>query len=108
VEELFCVQLALPCREPSASRTSACGLRSVVAPEPRTGRPILLANKLSHVIARDTVARCVARRVMTAESLEPFDRRDPIESACNQIRSATEEAYFYAGLAFGVTMTSSV
>jgi hypothetical protein len=42
------------------------------------------------------------------ESLEPFDRRDPIESACNQIRSVTEEAYFYAGLAFGVTMTSSV
>ena len=27
------------CREPSASRTSACGLRSVVALEPRTGRP---------------------------------------------------------------------
>jgi hypothetical protein len=32
-----------------------------------------------------------------------FAQRDPIESALNQVRSASEEAYFYAGLAFGVT-----
>src|SRR3954462_14880106 len=38
-------------------------------------------------------------------SVEAFDRRDAIESAHNQIRSVTEEAYFYAGLAFGITMT---
>ena len=50
-------------------------------------------------------ARMELRKAL--ESIEPFDRRDPIESACNQMRSVTEEAYFYAGLAFGVTMTSS-
>ena len=40
-------------------------------------------------------------------TVEAFDRRDAIESAHNQIRSVTEEAYFYAGLAFGITMTST-
>ena len=40
-------------------------------------------------------------------SIEPFDQRDAIESAHSHVRSVTEEAYFYAGLAFGVTMTSS-
>jgi hypothetical protein len=40
-------------------------------------------------------------------SVEPFDQRDAIESAHVHVRSVTEEAYFYAGLAFGVTMTSS-
>jgi hypothetical protein len=39
-------------------------------------------------------------------TVEPFDRRDAIESAHNQIRSVSEEAYFYAGLAFGVTWTA--
>ena len=32
-----------------------------------------------------------------------FAQRDPIESAVNHVRSASEEAYFYAGLAFGLT-----
>ncbi len=32
-----------------------------------------------------------------------FAQRDPIESALNRVRSASEEAYFYAGLAFGLT-----
>jgi hypothetical protein len=32
-----------------------------------------------------------------------FAQRDPIESALNHVRSAAEEAYFYAGLAFGLT-----
>jgi hypothetical protein len=32
-----------------------------------------------------------------------FAQRDPIESALNHVRSASEEAYFYAGLAFGLT-----
>jgi hypothetical protein len=41
-------------------------------------------------------------------NVEAFDRRDAIESAHNQIRSVTEEAYFYAGLAFGITMTSDL
>jgi hypothetical protein len=41
-------------------------------------------------------------------NVEAFDRRDAIESAHNQIRSVTEEAYFYAGVAFGITMTSAL
>jgi hypothetical protein len=36
--------------------------------------------------------------------VEPFARRDPIESAHNHVRAVSEEAYFYAGLAFGVTL----
>jgi hypothetical protein len=40
-------------------------------------------------------------------TVEPFDQRDAVESAHNQIRTATEEAYFYAGLAFGITMTAA-
>lgn len=32
-----------------------------------------------------------------------FAQRDPIESAHNHVRAASEEAYFYAGLAFGLT-----
>jgi hypothetical protein len=35
--------------------------------------------------------------------VEEFARRDPIESAHNHVRAASEEAYFYAGLAFGLT-----
>jgi hypothetical protein len=40
------------------------------------------------------------------EIVEPFDRRDPIELAHGHIRAITEEAYFYAGLAFGVTLST--
>jgi hypothetical protein len=32
-----------------------------------------------------------------------FAQRDPIETAHNRVRAASEEAYFYAGLAFGLT-----
>jgi hypothetical protein len=38
--------------------------------------------------------------------VEPFDQRDPIESAHGHVRAVSEEAYFYAGLAFGVTLTA--
>jgi hypothetical protein len=40
--------------------------------------------------------------------VENFDRRDAIESAHNQIRSVSEEAYFYTGLAFGITIASAL
>jgi len=32
--------------------------------------------------------------------------RDHVESACSQFQAASDEAYFYAGLAFGVTIAS--
>jgi hypothetical protein len=38
------------------------------------------------------------------KAVEPFDRRDAIESAHNGVRSVDDEAYFYAGLAFGTTL----
>jgi hypothetical protein len=37
-------------------------------------------------------------------AVQSFAERDAIESTYLQIRSATDEAYFYAGLAFGVTL----
>lgn len=38
--------------------------------------------------------------------VEPFAQRDPIESAHGHVRSVAEEAHFYAGLAFGVTLAT--
>jgi hypothetical protein len=46
-------------------------------------------------------ARAEFRKAL--EGVEPFDRRDPIESAHNQVRTVAEEAYFYAGLAFSAS-----
>jgi hypothetical protein len=36
--------------------------------------------------------------------VEPFAKRDEIETAANQLRSVSDRAQFYAGLAFGVTL----
>jgi hypothetical protein len=38
----------------------------------------------------------------------PFEQRDAIASAQNRIHIASDEAYFYAGLAFGVTLVDFV
>ena len=35
--------------------------------------------------------------------LERFEQREPIESAVNHVQAASDEAHFYAGVAFGVT-----
>jgi hypothetical protein len=37
-------------------------------------------------------------------AVESFGQRDPIESAESHLRAVSDEAYFYAGLAFGVTL----
>lgn len=47
-------------------------------------------------------ARREVREALNA--IEPFGQRDPIESAQNHLRAVSDEAYFYAGLAFGVTL----
>ena len=47
-------------------------------------------------------ARSELRGALTA--IESFAQRDPIESAQNHLRAVSDEAYFYAGLAFGVTL----
>jgi hypothetical protein len=38
--------------------------------------------------------------------VEAFDQRDPIESAHSHLRSVEDEAYYYAGLAFGIVPAS--
>jgi hypothetical protein len=40
------------------------------------------------------------------DAVASFDQRDPIESAQNHLRAVSDEAYFYAGLAFGVTLAN--
>lgn len=47
-------------------------------------------------------ARAEFRKALAA--IEPFDRRDAIESAHTRVRTVGEDAYFYAGLAVGITM----
>jgi hypothetical protein len=37
-------------------------------------------------------------------AVEPFAKRDEIESAVNHLMTVSDNAYFYAGLAFGVTL----
>jgi hypothetical protein len=39
--------------------------------------------------------------------VEPIERRDPIDVAHAHVRSVAEEAYFYAGVAFGVTLSNA-
>lgn len=46
-----------------------------------------------------------ALRVRLA-GVEPFATRDEIASAANHVRIVSDLAYFYAGLAFGVTFAS--
>jgi hypothetical protein len=36
--------------------------------------------------------------------VEPFAKRDEIESAANHLQTISDQAHFYAGLAFGVTL----
>jgi hypothetical protein len=37
--------------------------------------------------------------------VELFEHRDPIESAHNHIHTISDAVYYYAGLAFGITLT---
>ena len=50
-------------------------------------------------------ARTEFRKALAA--VEPFDRRDAVESAHPHVRSIGEDAYFYAGLAVGITMMTA-
>lgn len=38
------------------------------------------------------------------KAVELFDSRDPIETAHNHVHAVSESAYYYAGLAFGITL----
>lgn len=49
--------------------------------------------------ARDEIKRAL-------DAVKEFNERDAIETAYNAFRDLSERAYFYAGLAFGVTLAS--
>jgi hypothetical protein len=49
-------------------------------------------------------ARAELRKALAG--VESLDRRDPIEVAHAHVRGVAEEAYFYAGVAFGVTLSA--
>jgi hypothetical protein len=44
----------------------------------------------------------------TLAAVEPFAKRDAIESAANRVRTVSDLAYFSAGFAFGVTFADIV
>ena len=59
-------------------------------------------------VAKRYLAWDEARREVRAAlaAIETFELRDPIETAENHLRAVSDEAYFCAGLAFGVTLAS--
>jgi hypothetical protein len=59
-------------------------------------------------IAKEHLGLVEARKEFRREldRLGPLETIDPVESAHNQILSVSDEAYFYLGLAFGVTLAS--
>ncbi len=52
-------------------------------------------------------ARSALRKALDTVAL-PIERRDEIERATLEIQSASDTAYFYAGLAFGLAFSSYV
>jgi hypothetical protein len=48
------------------------------------------------------VARAEVKEALSA--IESFEVRDPIESAYNHLQSVYDDAYYYAGLACGITL----
>ena len=76
------------------------------------GRFVPNAEQVSGLIeqvARRHFGLAAARRELRAalKVVEQFEQREPIESATNQVHAASDAAYFYAGVAFGVTLASS-
>jgi hypothetical protein len=69
-------------------------LRDQIAPSPTA---ILAKEHLDWEKARGEVRAALS-------AVQSFELRDPIESAENHFRSVSDEAYFYAGLTFGITI----
>jgi hypothetical protein len=57
-------------------------------------------------VARKHLGFTEARRAFTQsiKSMEPLERRDRIDSAATALQAVSDEAHFYAGIAFGVTV----
>jgi hypothetical protein len=60
------------------------------------------------VVAKRHLALGRARQEFRAalSAVEPFGQRDAVESAQNRVQTASDEAYFYAGVAFGVVLVN--
>jgi hypothetical protein len=73
--------------------------RGVLAPDPDLYRPIEDFAK-AHLDFADAKKEFHA----ALERVKRLKRRDAIESAANRVLSASDTAYYYAGLAFGLTL----
>jgi hypothetical protein len=73
--------------------------RGVLAPDPELYKPIADLAK-AHLDFADAKKEFHA----ALEHVKKFKRRDAIESAANRVQSASDTAYYYAGLAFGLTL----
>jgi hypothetical protein len=60
-------------------------------------------------VAREHLGLDEARKELrdALKAVERFDLRDPIECAVSHVLSVSDEAHFYAGLAFGITLADS-
>jgi hypothetical protein len=61
-------------------------------------------------VAKQHLALGLARKDFdnTLNIVVAFEQRDAIESAQNAVQAVCEKAYFYAGLAFGVTLADQL
>jgi hypothetical protein len=61
---------------------------------------------LAERMARECLDKDEARREFNEalKGVTDFHQRDAIETAVNRMLSVSDEAYFYAGLAFGITL----
>jgi hypothetical protein len=63
-----------------------------------------LYNAIDRIARKHLRLRIASKEFYRATSaVEPFTQRDEIESAANHFRTVSDLAYFYAGLAFGIT-----
>jgi hypothetical protein len=62
--------------------------------------------RLAERMARECLDKDQARRELSEAlyAVADFHQRDAIETAVNHMLSVSDEAYFYAGIAFGLTM----
>jgi hypothetical protein len=99
--------------EDSGNRDRASALRDLgqVALTTIPNRGVFVAHANDIEIAIERIARshlglAEARREFrdATRVIESFRQRDPIESAHHHIESVNDEAWFFAGLAFGVTL----
>jgi hypothetical protein len=99
--------------EDSGSRGQASALRELgqLALKTIPAHGIFVANENDIEMAVEQIARAhlgLARARQefrdATRVVESFHQRDPIESAHNHIGSVKDEAWFFAGLAFGLTL----